>query len=140
MKRAMSTQNVKRPEEYGPNGFRGSDDISSSTHGKRERMKRRPNRKTSAVETSSRSEMEGQKSPQRRHHTSDGYDNPKPISRKRQEPRRDLLALLRDGKTVTQKDLMDKENRRVLHFLVLEHKLGLSQKDLFHSIREDRGH
>jgi hypothetical protein len=52
------------------------------------------------------------------------------------EPRRDLLVLLREQKTVQQSDLMDRENRRLLHFLMYEHKMGISLQELHKSITQ----
>jgi len=52
-------------------------------------------------------------------------------------PRRDLLVLLREQKTVQPADLMDKENRRLLHFLAFEHKMGISFKELRRSVSAD---
>lgn len=50
---------------------------------------------------------------------------------------RDLLLLLRDRKKVTQNDVLDKENRRLLHYLMMEHKMGVSPKDLYQVVRAD---
>ena len=52
-----------------------------------------------------------------------------------EEERRDLLVLLREQQTVTGKDLLDRENRRLLHFLMYEHKIGISMPELQHHIR-----
>ena len=54
-----------------------------------------------------------------------------------EEPRRDLLVLLREQKTVQPADLLDKENRRLLHFLAYEHKMGISLKELRRSVSAD---
>jgi hypothetical protein len=51
-------------------------------------------------------------------------------------PRRDLLVLLREQKPVTQADVLDTENRRLLHFLMYEHKMGMSVKDLQKKVRK----
>jgi hypothetical protein len=88
MKRAMSTTNVKRPEEY----HGGTGTAQSPRRGKR---------------------------PQKT------------------EPRRDLMDLLREQKTVIEKDLLDRENRRVLHCLMLEHKMGISLKELARTVRSE---
>jgi hypothetical protein len=48
------------------------------------------------------------------------------------------LILLREQKTVTQKDLTDKENRRLLHFLIYEHKMGVSLTELEKSVRKEK--
>jgi len=52
--------------------------------------------------------------------------------------RRDLMVLLRERRTIQPADLMDKENRRLLHFLMYEHKMGISQKELIRRIREEK--
>lgn len=97
MKRAMSTANVKQPEEYhgggrGPTGSLGG-----------------------AAELNS----------------------PGRHRQKRPEPRRDIMVLLREQKDVTEKDLADRENRKVLSCLMLEHKLGISLKELSRTVRKE---
>lgn len=52
-------------------------------------------------------------------------------------PRRDLMVLLRTQKKVQPADLMDKENRRLLHFLAYEHKIGINLKELRRSVSTD---
>jgi hypothetical protein len=52
-------------------------------------------------------------------------------------PRRDLMVLLRAQKKVQPADLMDKENRRLLHFLAYEHKIGINLKELRRSVSTD---
>jgi hypothetical protein len=52
-------------------------------------------------------------------------------------PRRDLMVLLRAQKKVQPADLLDKENRRLLHFLAYEHKIGISLKELRRSVSTD---
>ena len=59
-------------------------------------------------------------------------------SRSSGEPKRDILLLLREGKQIQAADLMEKENRRLLHFLMYEHKMGISQKELGRRIRDER--
>ena len=52
-------------------------------------------------------------------------------------PHRDLLVLLREQKTVEPSDLLDKDNRRLLHFLAYEHKMGINIKELRRSVSAD---
>lgn len=59
-------------------------------------------------------------------------------SKRSTRERRDLMDLLRERETIKQSDLMDKENRRLLHFLMYEHKMGISQKELIRRIREEK--
>lgn len=91
MKRAMSTTNVKRPEEYA-NALTGE---------------------------------QGEESPRRR-----GQRKPEP-------PRRDIMMLLREQKEVTERDVADRDNRRTLHQLMLEAKLGISLKELAKSVKQE---
>ena len=51
--------------------------------------------------------------------------------------RRDLRDLLRDKVAATMDDFESKENRRLLHFLIYEHKLGVSIKELKATIAEE---
>jgi hypothetical protein len=48
------------------------------------------------------------------------------------------LVLLRDRKKVVENDLTDQDNRRLLHFLLLEHKMGIKQKDIFDLMRSEQ--
>ena len=49
-----------------------------------------------------------------------------------------MLVLLRDRKKVVENDLTDQDNRRLLHFLLLEHKMGIKQKDIFDLLRSEQ--
>jgi hypothetical protein len=99
--------------------------------------KDRKSRSRRAVESESEEEFGGEKK--------ESTPDRKPTLTRRRgtstrnlEPRRDLLILLREQKTVTQKDLADKENRRLLHFLIYEHKMGVSLTELEKSVREEK--
>jgi hypothetical protein len=102
MNRAMSTTNVKRPEEY-HGGGRGAvgglgtiaDDMNSPGR-HRPRHQKRPT-----------------------------------------EPRRDIMELLQGQKEVTEKDLADSENRKILSYLMLEHKLGINLGELARTVRKE---
>jgi hypothetical protein len=185
MSRAMSTANVKKPEDYGPQrtSSRGGEELgASSAHSSL--SKRTSDRggdelasgssHTSSRKTSGRRRMLIQRSASQRslskeekprssksRASSDSEESEpefaedmkdatpsepakeRKTSRRRgatrpTEPRRDLLILLREQKTVTQKDLTDKENRRLLHFLIYEHKMGVSLTELEKSVRKEK--
>lgn len=51
---------------------------------------------------------------------------------------RDLLVLLREKKKVTDIDLLDQDNRRLLHYLMMEHKMGIKQREIFELMRRER--
>ena len=59
-------------------------------------------------------------------------------SRRSSRERRDLMVLLREKKSIQPVDLMDKENRKMLHFLMYEHKMGISQDELQQRIRKEK--
>ena len=48
-----------------------------------------------------------------------------------------LLHLMREGKTVQLHDLQDQKNRRMLHFLLYQHKLGVDMAQLRADIHDD---
>ena len=58
---------------------------------------------------------------------------------KRTRERRDLMVLLRERRTIQSADLMDKENRKLLHYIMYEHKMGISQQELHDRIRQEKG-
>jgi hypothetical protein len=53
------------------------------------------------------------------------------------EARRDLSVLVRDQKTVHAADFNDKDNRRLLHFLIFQHKLGVDLAELQATVAQD---
>ncbi|KAL7566213.1 hypothetical protein ACA910_011283 [Epithemia clementina (nom. ined.)] len=59
-------------------------------------------------------------------------------SRRSSREKRDLMMLLRERKSIHPVDVMDKENRKLLHFLMYEHKMGISQQELQQRIRQDK--
>lgn len=206
--RAMSTTNVKRPEEYGPRGNLDSSlhDVERRKATGRQRMKMHRSASQQSLNSSqssinasqsslnsSQSSLESsvlndsqatfasftgptktetdrflgptsddensdddikveeqldeqqkfanESSPRQRIRRSKSTGTAGPAQRRRErntEPRRDLLVLLREQQKVQQSDLMDKENRRLLHFLVYEHKMGVSIKELARSVRQDQ--
>lgn len=164
MTRAMSTQNVKKPEDYGPRATGGAaaagggDDLGSSTHSTTERHKASARRRMSSQRSASQRSLNKESKSRSREPESDSEEEVddeedkaperkltrqpsrrvRGTSSRAPEPKRDLLILLRDQKTVVQKDLKDKENRRLLHFLIYEHKMGVSLAGLEKSIRQEK--
>jgi hypothetical protein len=49
-----------------------------------------------------------------------------------------LLILLRDRKKVVESDVMDQDNRRLLHYLMLEHKMGVKQREIYELMRNEK--
>lgn len=110
MKRAMSTANVKRPEEY-HGGSRGAVSSLGDAHDPASM----PEPEDTALERRSS-----------RH--------PK---RNQTENHRDILVLFREQKEITKKDLISKENRQILHYLMYENKLNLSLQELAKTVRKE---
>ncbi|EEC44065.1 predicted protein [Phaeodactylum tricornutum CCAP 1055/1] len=52
-------------------------------------------------------------------------------------PRRDLLVLLKEKKAFSKNDFMNKENRRLLHFITYERQMGVSMKALHRTIKKE---
>lgn len=105
--RAMSTANVKRPEEYAEG--RGA---------------------MAAVAAAAAAAAGGP----------DGFTSPRQPRRRVSKPkpvRRDVIELLRKNEKVTENDLMDKDNRRILHCLMMEHKLEVTFRDLASKVRKE---
>jgi hypothetical protein len=189
MSRAMSTANVKKPEDYGPqrtssrggeelvassahsslskrsserSSGRGGDELasgSSHTSSRKTSGRRRMLMQRSASQRSLSKEEKSRSSKSRASSDSEESEpefaedvkdaTPSEPAKERKttrrrgttrpaETRRDLLILLREQKTVTQKDLTDKENRRLLHFLIYEHKMGVSLTELEKSVRKEK--
>lgn len=123
MKRAMSSENVKPPEEYGeqPEVRRG---------------RRRPSKDSEDTGSDDDDSFAGE--------DDDLSDiaplKPSSIGKQIQskEQRRDLLLLLREKKAVQLSDFVDcKDNRRVLHFLLYQHKLGVDLEGLQLKVDKD---
>ena len=165
--RAMSTKNVKPPEQ---NSFRPSGKESEAQREKtvapvvtpqeqpskksssRPGLERKSSQRSMRIKSDKSSSRSKSSSQSRRsdESDSDGSAGADPEGKRRvkptrsssaratpEEPRRDLLVLLREQKTVQPSDLMDKENRRLLHFLAYEHKMGISLKELRRSVSAD---
>jgi hypothetical protein len=164
LQRAMSRENVKRPEEYGPDGvsYYGSavPQPMESMHGEVRRGRRRPKKEEPVVESSpcpssdddddsdadSFAEVEehmidnsGRQSSRHRHHHQQQYQTRASPAKSssggngnlpRTPQRRDLIQLLREQKTVDVEDLADKDNRRILHFIMYQHKLKVDMNAL----------
>jgi hypothetical protein len=120
MNRAMSSENVKAPEEYGeqqPEVRRGRRRVTKE-----------------AEETSDDDDsFAGEE---------DEFGDIAPLKalsrRNRPKERRDLLLLLREKKVVQLSDFSDsKDNRRVLHFLLYQHKLGVDLEELQMKVEKD---
>lgn len=174
MTRAMSTQNVKKPEDYGPRATGGDaeDELGGTSHHEKRRVsgRRRMQVQRTASQRSLSKDRKGRSSRHNSDSDSEGEESAKSgdmpdiatsepevrrdVSERRLirqssrrvrgtssrtlEPKRDLLILLRDQKPVTQKDLKDKENRRLLHFLIYEHKMGISLGELGKMILKEK--
>ena len=166
IKRAMSTHNVRRPEEYIPKTttqdlYRGGN--SSGPHDLYRRCDSEPSDSEDefGADTPSESQADALNSNSFADNSVDSEVNlvlgtsqhskkseskteskksRKSESRKKLsgEPRRDLLLLLREQKKVSEQDFKDKENRRLLHFLIFEHKMGISLKQLHRHIRKEQ--
>jgi hypothetical protein len=165
MQRAMSTRNVKPPEEYAQglldNSRHGSrsgagtalDGVSSSRHSRASALAASGRSRTQRSESvRAVREKEERRSSSQQHGINNtpqqisGGDDKKSASRMRRsssvndaktsKPRRDLLVLLREEKKITKTDLIDRENRRLLHFLMYEHKMGVSHTELARAIRQ----
>lgn len=165
MKRAMSTENVKRPEEYGPRGTSSSTPISMyGGRSEARRGRRHPTKTNDGELTAEVTDCDVEEST---HNYSDdddsfadedGKDNVEKdaedgvdrhgneaVTRytspshktKSKPPRRELLVLLREQKTVVSNDFNDKDNRRILHFLLYQHKLGMDLSELQSNVTND---
>jgi hypothetical protein len=160
MKRAMSRENVKPPEEYGPNSTESSNSHNTNMglYGGNNPQPRRGRRRPAKteddvkdevdwveqlVETSDEDEDESDsdedsfageeelpKQPQKR------SSSLRPL-RKKVPPRRDLMSLLRDRKTIQLSDLEDRGNRRILHFLMYQNTLSIDLSELQASVDQD---
>jgi hypothetical protein len=150
MKRAMSRENVKRPEEYGPGAAAAAATVTpKSLYGGStdvRRGRRRPVKvaeEEPAVVHEDEEELAESSDDNSDEDDSFAEEDEAPIRRpgsgrkEQAQPRRDLLALLRDQKTVHQSDFHDKENRRMLHFLFYQHKLGVDLKELQANVDHD---
>lgn len=183
IKRAMSIENVRPPEQYGPS-------TATSLYGGGE-LKRRGRRMTVAPQTAGRSLSRGRNETDERvkeellrekpntspdessssdddssveegavqimgkctkwtslnrdrlHRSQDACGQSSAVQNhdgdeQCAEPvRRDLRDLLRNKELVTREDLEGKENRRFLHFLMYEHKIGVSIEALKTTIRKE---
>ena len=146
VKRAMSTRNIKPPEEYA-HGLDTSSHHSSSLHKSKSVSGRSRMHRTEIVrgvvppeQTPRLSESTGV--PESRGRQSRSTIGNAGMSSTPLPPRRDLLLLLREKKKITKTDFLDKENRRLLHFLMYEHKMGVPHAVLvqqFQAEQEDTG-
>jgi hypothetical protein len=169
LQRAMSRENVKRPEEYGPEGvsYYGSavPQPMESMHGEVRRGRRRPKKEEPVVESSpspssddgsdadSFAQVEEHMIDSSGRHSSRHHHQQQQQYHTRASPtksssggsgnlphtpqRRDLIQLLRDHRTVHVEDLADKDNRRILHFIMYQHKLKVDMNTLQANIDQD---
>ena len=157
--RAMSTKNVKPPEQYSSSRS-SSKDVEVKAQDPASKKSARPGLERKISQRSMRKVADKpsgtvSKSQSRRGEESESeVETADPEAKRKQKstsrgsssgdkaatseaPRRDLLVLLREQKTVQPADLMDQENRRLLHFLAFEHKMGISFKELRRSVSAD---
>lgn len=118
LKRAMSNDNVLPPEAgAGETVRRGRRRPAKAVA--QEELQHQPSDDDDSFAEDEEDETVGQISPL------------KPSSRRPTKQRRDLLVLLREKKTVQLNDFCEcRDNRRVLHFLLYQHKLGVDLEDL----------
>jgi hypothetical protein len=175
--RAMSTDNVKPPEDYRPSGVAQAKSVYGG--GEQKRRGRRitaaervnPGRSLSRARRDAEEQVKGKETRDNATCVSNGLRSSddsdddcmdegavhtrfRDSLRKMQETggqksfsvldnghdepvRRDLRDLLRDKVAATMDDFGSKENRRLLHFLIYEHKLGVSIKELKATIAEE---
>ena len=161
MKRAMSRENVKPPEEYGPNTVAMTKSHSQKSvavgglYGKSpepRRGRRKPVKSEREIEHDESSEFDRIVD-----HSDDGSSEgsfaeddvvvqkqpkaPPNIQRKKtvsqSSQRRDILSLLRDKKKIQVSDMKDRDNRRILHFLIYQHSLNIDLTELQASVDND---
>ncbi|GKY94364.1 hypothetical protein MPSEU_000402300 [Mayamaea pseudoterrestris] len=130
LKRAMSTRNVKPPEDYAQGLDSSSSRHTTTRASGRFRMQRGSSvRQVVPPEQPSRPVEDGSRPRLRRAQSSSSVTLPR---------RRDLLVLVREKKKVTKADLLDKENRRLLHFLMYEHKMGIPHAILLQQCQSEQ--
>ena len=161
MKRAMSRENVKPPEEYGPNTTavvktQTRKAIAGSLYGNSpepRRGRRKPVEQEHDIEHED-SDFEGIVD-QPEDGSSEGSFAEDEVVEQKQQPksakasmqrkksisqplhRRDLLNLLRDKKKIQVSDMKDRDNRRILHFLIYQHSLNIDMTELQASVDHD---
>lgn len=119
LKRAMSNDNVLPPEASAGEARRGRRRPTKQQQQPVQQEDLQPSDDDDSFADDEQGETLGQISPL------------KPSSRRPTKQRRDLLVLLREKKTVQLNDFCEcKDNRRVLHFLLYQHKLGVDLEDL----------
>jgi hypothetical protein len=161
MKRAMSRENVKPPEEYGPNTTAVTKTLTQRTvagglygnspeprRGRRKPVKPEQDRVQEdseferIVDQSEDGSSEGsfaeddvvvQKQPPK---TSNASTQRKKLVAQPMQ-RRDVLSLLRDKKKIQVSDMKDRDNRRILHFLIYQHSLNIDLTELQASVDHD---
>jgi hypothetical protein len=155
MKRAMSRENVKPPEEYGPNSaivpVANTKSSAAGLYGSSpepRRGRRKPVKQESdndeddeAIEKNADpSEVESESEDSFAEEDQDGtvLNYPTNIHRKKSAPpRRDIISLLRDQKTIHVSDMKDRDNRRILHFLIYQQSLNIDLTELQASVDHD---
>lgn len=158
IKRAMSQDNVKPPEEYANRG--GSSNKSNEPEPVR-RGRRRHNPEPAVVEEeeeessssdesgtsfgeedsdddSSSSNFSGDdKVDDRGCALSKQHGSTRSMQQQQQPKRSGLLTLMRENQTVQLSDMQEKKNRRVLHYLLYQHKLNIDMVQMQIDIDDD---
>jgi hypothetical protein len=161
MKRAMSRENVKPPEEYGPNSASNVTSVTTNKYtayglygnspeprrGRRKPAQQQSDNKEDRISMEKHidhseivSESEDSFAEDDDHEIVEHRPHQTNLQRKKstiQPPRRDLLGLLRDQKTVQLSDMKDRDNRRILHFLMYQHTLNIDLSELQSTVDHD---
>ena len=161
MKRAMSRENVKPPEEYGPNTTSAAkSQAQKATAGGLYGNSPEPRRgRRKPVQPERDSEHEDSDFEriidQSEDGSSEGSFADDEVVIQKQQPkvgtastqrkksvsqssqRRDILSLLRDKKKIQVSDMKDRDNRRILHFLIYQHSLKIDLTELQASVDHD---
>lgn len=157
MKRAMSRENVKPPEEYGAAVVKAQTQktVVGGLYGNSPQP-RRGRRKPVQSERGSEHDESDDDSivDQSEVDSSEGsFADDEVVVEKlptkattstlRKKPvpqpvqRRDILSLLRDKKKILVSDMKDRDNRRILHFLIYQHSLNIDLTELQASVDHD---
>lgn len=159
MKRAMSRENVKPPEEYGPNTIAATKShtqksVAVGLYGNSPEPRRGRRKPVKPERDNLHEESEFERIVD---HSDDGSSEgsfadddvvvqkqPKAVTNIQRKKsvsqslqRRDILSLLRDKKKIQVSDMKDRDNRRILHFLIYQHSLNIDLTELQASVDND---
>jgi hypothetical protein len=161
MKRAMSRENVKPPEEYGPNTTsvtktQTQKSIAGGLYGNSPEPRRGRRRPVKSDRDSEHEDSDFERIiDQSEDGSSEGSFAEDEVVVQKQQPkasaattqrkksvsqslqRRDILSLLRDKKKIQVSDMKDRDNRRILHFLIYQHSLNVDLTELQASVDHD---